>query len=191
MSVAKITLIFNSVLGVADRVLQICYYALTHKNKYFVSLADDVSADDIALTFIFLPLSLHFIIILTFVLFHYEQGITFITKIKSFFVYLISSELLFPVGIHESFKTKYSEYADNPLVTMKILNAIHALFISIPQIIIISVNSSAMGEFEKIDIASIVLSAFFLVWSAIYYFLCSMFETDYDDCITNIVYKNE
>ena len=163
MSVAKVTLIFNSVLGVADRVLQICYYALTHKNNSFLS-----SADDIAFTFIFLPLGLHFIIILTFVLFHYEQGITFLTKIKSFFLYLISSELLLPVGIHESFKTKYSEYADNPLVTMKILNAIHALFISIPQIIIISVNSSARDEFEKIDIAAMVLSAFFLVWSAIY-----------------------
>ena len=152
MSVAKVTLIFNSVLGVADRVLQICYYALTHKNNRFVLS----TADDIAITFIFLPLGLHFIIILTFVLFHYEQGITFLTKIKSFFVYLISSELLLPFGVHESFKTKYSESADNPLITMKILNAIHALFISIPQIIIISINSSARDEFEKIDIASMV-----------------------------------
>ena len=186
MSVAKITLIFNSVIGVAERVIQICYYALTHKNDDFVS-----DADKIALTFIFLPLGLHFIIIITFVLFHYEQRITFLTKIKSFFLYLISSELLFPIGVHESFKTKYSKNADNPLVTMKILNAIHILFISIPQIIIISVNSSANDKFEKIDIASLTLSAFFLVWSVIYYFLCSIFEIDYDDCITDIVYKNE
>ena len=191
MSVAKITLIFNSVLGVADRVLQICYYALTHKNKSFDSLPDDIAADDIALTFIFLPLGLHFIIILTFVLFHYEQGITFLTRIKSFFVYIISSELLLPMGIHESFKTKYSENADNHIVTMKLLNSFHALFVSVPQIIIISINSSARDSFEKLDIASLVFSAFFLVWSIVYYFLCSLFESDYDDLITNIVYKNE
>ena len=95
------------------------------------------------------------------------------------------------MGVHESFKTKYSESADNPIVTMKILNSFHALFVAVPQIIIISINSSARDNFEKIDIASMVFSAFFLVWSIIYYFLCTMFESDYDDLITNIVYKNE
>ena len=184
--ITKITLIFNSILGITNRVLQICYYAMTRKNDYFLS-----SADTIILTFIILPLGLNLLIILTFVLFHYEPGITFLTKIKSFFVYIISSELLLPMGVHESFKTKYSESADNPIVTMKILNSFHALFVAVPQIIIISINSSARDNFEKIDIASMVFSAFFLIWSIIYYFLCTMFESDYDDLITNIVYKNE
>ena len=184
--ITKITLIFNSILGITNRVLQICYYAMTRKNDYFLS-----SADTIILTFIILPLGLNLLIILTFVLFHYEPGITFLAKIKSFFVYIISSELLLPMGVHESFKTKYSESADNPIVTMKILNSFHALFVAVPQIIIISINSSARGNFEKIDIASMVFSAFFLIWSIIYYFLCTMFESDYDDLITNIVYKNE
>ena len=184
--ITKITLIFNSILGITNRVLQICYYAMTRKNDYFLS-----SADTITLTFIILPLGLNLLIILTFVLFHYEPGITFLTKIKSFFVYIISSELLLPMGVHESFKTKYSENADNPIVTMKILNSFHALFVAVPQNIIISINSSARDNFEKIDIASMVFSAFFLVWSIIYYFLCTMFESDYDDLITNIVYKNE
>ena len=184
--ITKITLIFNSILGITNRVLQICYYAMTRKNDYFLS-----SADTITLTFIILPLGLNLLIILTFVLVHYEPGITFLTKIKSFFVYIISSELLLPMGVHESFKTKYSESADNPIVTMKILNSFHALFVAVPQIIIISINSSARDNFEKIDIASMVFSAFFLIWSIIYYFLCTMFESDYDDLITNIVYKNE
>ena len=184
--ITKITLIFNSILGITNRVLQICYYAITRKNDYFLS-----SADTITLTFIILPLGLNLLIILTFVLFHYEPGITFLTKLKSFFVYIISSELLLPMGVHESFKTKYSESADNPIVTMKILNSFHALFVAVPQIIIISINSSARDNFEKIDIASMVFSAFFLIWSIIYYFLCTMFESDYDDLITNIVYKNE
>ena len=183
---AKITIIFNCLLGISNRILQIIYYVLTKRDNKFLERADDIT-----LTFIFLPLGINFIIIITFVLFHHEQGITILTKIKSFFLYLISSELLLPMGIQESFKTKYSEYADNPLVTMKLLNCVHAIFIAIPQIIIISANSSANDEFKKIDIASLVLSACFLVWSAVYYFLCSIFEVDYDDYISNIVYKNE
>ena len=186
---AKITIILNSILGIADRVLQICYYALTKKDNKFNKIKD--SADNIALTFIILPFGFHFILILTFVLFHYEQGLTCLTKIKSFFLYLISSELLIPHGIQVSFKTKYSEYSDNPLVTMKLLNAVHVLFISVPEILIISINSSANDEFKKIDIASLVISAFFIVWSAIYYLLCTRFEADYDDYITLAIYKNE
>ncbi len=186
---AKITIILNSILGIADRVLQICYYALTKKDNKFNKIKD--SADNIALTFIILPFGFHFILILTFVLFHYEQGLTCLSKIKSFFLYLISSELLIPHGIQVSFKTKYSEYSDNPLVTMKLLNAVHVLFISVPEILIISINSSANDEFKKIDIASLVISAFFIVWSAIYYLLCTRFEADYDDYITLAIYKNE
>ena len=183
----KVTLLLNSLLGLSDRVLQICYYALTKKKGNF--LID--TADKIALTFIILPFAFNFIIILSFVLFHHEQGITCFSKIKSFFLYLLSSEILFPIGIQASLKTKYSEYADNPLVTMKLLNAVHSLFISVPQIIIISVNCSAIDNFENIDIASLVFSAFFLVWSAVYYFLCTKFELDFDDFITLSVYKKE
>ena len=184
--IAKITIILNCLLGITDRVLQICYYSLSKKNNYFLA-----NAGDISLTFIFLPLGLNFIIIITFVLFHYEKGITFLTKIKSFFLYLISSELLLPMGVQESFKTKFSEYADNPIVTMKLLNSVHAMFISIPQILLITVNSSARDKFEKLDIASLVFSSLFLFWSGIYYFLCKAFEPDYDDYISKIVYKNE
>ena len=186
---AKITIILNCIFGIADRALQICYYVLTKKDNKFKNFIN--SADNIALTFIILPFGFHFILIATFVLFHYEKGLTCLSKIKSFFLYLISSELLIPLGIQASFKTKYSEYSDNPLVTMKLLNAVHVLFISIPEILIISINSSANDEFKKIDIASLVISAFFIVWSAIYYLLCTKFEVDYDDYITLAVYKNE
>ena len=183
----KITIILNSILGLADRVLQICYYALTKKNNLFLLS----TADNISLTFIIIPFAFHFLIILTFVLFHYEQGLTCCTKIKNFFVYLISSEFLMPLGIQYGLKTKYSEYADNPLVTMKLLNAVHIIFVSIPQIIIISVNSSANDNFKNIDITSLVFSSFFIIWSGVYYLLCSKFEIDYDDYITLTVYKKD
>ena len=183
----KLTIILNSIFGLADRILQICYYSLTKKNDLFLLS----TADNISLTFIIIPFAFHFLIIFTFVLFHYEQGLTFCKKIKSFFIYLISAELLMPLGIQYSLKTKYSEYADNPLVTMKLLNAVHVIFISIPQIIIISINSSANNNFEKIDIASLIFSFFFIIWSGVYYFLCSKFEIDYDDYITLTVYKKD
>ena len=186
-ALVKITIILNCILGLVDRILQICYYSLTKKNNLFLLS----TADNISLTFIIIPFAFHFLIIFTFVLFHYEQGLTCCTKIKNFFIYLISSELLMPLGIQYSLKTKYSEYADNPLVTMKLVNAVHVIFISIPQIIIISINSSANDNFEKIDIASLFFSSFFIIWSGIYYLLCSKFEIDYDDYITLSVYKKD
>jgi len=181
-----ITYYLNCLLGITDRVLQICYYIIAKKEDEF----KEETADKMCLTFIVLPFGFNFFIILFFCLFHYEEKITFLTKIKSFFLYLISTELLFPIGIQISFKTKYSENADNPLVTMKLLNAIHIIFISIPQILIISVNSSAKGEFTKLDIASLVISAIFAVWSIVYYFLCIIKEVEYDNYITSIAYND-
>ena len=180
-----ITYYFNCLIGVTDRILQIWYYAYSKKNNKF----GVKTADSIALTFIILPLGLNFILITLYCLFHHEEQITIVTKIKSFFLYLISTELLYPIGVQTSFKTKFSENADNPIVTMKLLNATHAMFISIPQILIISINSSANGYFAKIDIASLIFSIFFIVWSAVYYVLCIIKEVEYDDYITFTIYK--
>ena len=176
---------FNCLLGIADRVLQICYYCFTRKNNAF----EVPTADKITLTFIILPFGLNFILITIYCLFHHEEQITILTKIKSFFLYLISTELLYPIGVQTSFKTKFSENADNPIVTMKLLNGIHVMFISIPQILIISINSSAHEDFTKLDISSLVISIIFIIWSIVYYFLCAIKEIEYDDFITYSTYK--
>jgi len=180
-----ITYYFNCLLGIADRVLQICYYCFTRKNNAF----EVPTADKITLTFIILPFGLNFILITIYCLFHHEEQITILTKIKSFFLYLISTELLYPIGVQTSFKTKFSENADNPIVTMKLLNGIHVMFISIPQILIISINSSAHEDFTKLDISSLVISIIFIIWSIVYYFLCAIKEIEYDDFITYSTYK--
>ena len=180
-----ITYYFNCLLGIADRVLQICYYCFTRKNDAF----EVPTADAITLTFIILPFGLNFILITIYCLFHHEEQITILTKIKSFFLYLISTELLYPIGVQTSFKTKFSENADNPIVTMKLLNGIHVMFISIPQILIISINSSAHEDFTKLDISSLVISIIFIIWSIVYYFLCAIKEIEYDDFITYSTYK--
>ena len=180
-----ITYYFNCLLGIADRVLQICYYCFTRKNNAF----EVPTADKITLTFIILPFGLNFILITIYCLFHHEEQITILTKIKSFFLYLISTELLYPIGVQTSFKTKFSENADNPIVTMKLLNGIHVMLISIPQILIISINSSAHEDFTKLDISSLVISIIFIIWSIVYYFLCAIKEIEYDDFITYSTYK--
>ena len=126
---------------------------------------------------------------LIYCLFHHEEKLTIITKIKSFFLYLFSTEFLYPIGVQISFKTKFSENADNPLVTMKLLNSMHVMFISIPQLLIISINSSAHDHFAKIDIASLVISIIFIVWSMVYYFFCIIKEVDYDNYISSIAYS--
>ena len=72
---------------------------------------------------------------------------------------------------------------------MKLLNGIHVMFISIPQILIISINSSAHEDFTKLDISSLVISIIFIIWSIAYYFLCAIKEIEYDDFITYSTYK--
>ena len=128
-----ITYDFNCLIGIVDRILQIFYYYLTRKkNAFQIQLVDKIT-----LIFIILPFSLNFLIIIIYCLFHHEEELTIFNKIKSFFLYLFSTEFLYPIGIQTSFKTKFSENADNPIVTMKLLNGLHIMFISIPQLLII------------------------------------------------------
>ena len=72
---------------------------------------------------------------------------------------------------------------------MELLNALHIMLISIPKIIIISINSSANERFEKLDIAFLIMSSIFTVWSIVYYFLCKVMEIEYDDYISLSTYK--
>ena len=74
---------------------------------------------------------------------------------------------------------------------MRLLNGIHVMFISIPQILIITINSSIHGMLQKLSISSLVISIAFIVWSSLYYFLCVIKEVDYDDYITNTSYHDE
>ena len=180
-----ITYYFNCLIGISDRILQICYYCFTKKNNAFeIQLVDKIT-----LTFIILPFGLNFLLITIYCLFHHEEELTILIKIKSFFLYLFSTEFLLPIGVQTSFKTKFSENADNPIVTMKLLNGLHIMFISIPQLLIICINSSVNDKFEKLDIASLIISIFFIVWSLIYYILCIIREVEYDDFITFSTYK--
>ncbi len=167
--------IVNAVLGVASRICQIVYYCKTD----FIDGTE--TARNVALTFCILPSAINLFMILIYVIFHNEEMHTVQVKIKNFFIFLFSMEFLVPYGVHYSFKTKYSFNADNIVVTMKVVNASHAMFVAIPQILIVSIYSSATDKFEPEGIASIVCSTIFLVWCVAFYFICSKYDEDLDD----------
>ena len=182
-----IPMILNSIIGLTDRVLQIVYYCLT--NHW-----DDFQTKNVkktALTFCILPSGLNFFMITIYTLFHSEEMLTPIVKLKHFLWYIFSSELLYPIGVHRAFKTKYSYEADNPIITMRLVNAIHFMFVSIPQLLIVTINSSARGDFKGIDIASLVFSCFFIVWSVAYYFYCIKNDEGYDNLISQYAEKEK
>ena len=173
------TIGFNMALGIADRLAQICYVAMT---DFITSTIQKT-----AITFCVLPSAINCFMILIYVIFHNEDMHTTKFKIKIFFLYLISGELVFPIGVQRSFKSKFSANSDNIILTLKIINAIHAMFVSLPQLLIVCVHSSAVNNFKGVDIASLILSIFFLVWSVGYYFICSRKEDDYENVLEEYV----
>ena len=182
-----IPMVFNSLVGITNRVLQIVYYCLTkHWNDFQTN-----NVKKTALTFCILPTALNFFMISVYCIFHYEERLTPIVKLKNFFWYLFSSEFLYPIGVHRSFKTKYSYNADNPIITLRLVNAIHFMFVALPQLLIVTINSSARGNFKGIDIASLVFSIFFMAWSVGYYFYCIKNNDGYDNLITEYTEKEK
>ena len=182
-----IPMAFNSLVGIANRVIQICYYCLTKHWGDFQT----PNVKKTALTFCILPSALNFFMISVYCIFHYEERLTFKVKLKNFFWYLFSTEFLYPIGVHRSFKTKYSDNADNPIITMRLVNAIHFMLVAVPQLLIVTINSSARGNFKAIDISSIVLSSFFLVWSVAYYFYCIEYDSGYENLIMKYSENNK
>ena len=98
------TIGFNMALGIADRLAQICYVAMT---DFITSTIQKT-----AITFCVLPSAINCFMILIYVIFHNEDMHTTKFKIKIFFLYLISGELVFPIGVHRSFKSKFSANSD-------------------------------------------------------------------------------
>ena len=180
-------MVVNSVIGLTDRVLQIVYYCLT---KHW----DDFQTKHVkktALTFCILPSGLNFFMITIYTFFHSEEMLTPKVKLKHFLWYIFSNEILYPIGVHRAFKTKYSYSADNPIITMRLVNAMHFMFVSIPQLLIATINSSARGDFKGIDITSVVFSSLFIVWSVAYYFYCIKNDDGYDNLITQYAEKEK
>ena len=186
-----IPITFNSILGISNRIIQVIDYCLNKYNyhKYYF-LTEDIQKA--ALTFCILPTAVNIFMMGLYCIFHYEENMTPIIKIKNFFLYILSIEALFPLGVQKSLKTKYSYNADNPIITMRLVNAVHFMLVALPQILIVSINGSA-NDFgmQNLDIVSLVFSSVFMIWSIGYYFICIMNNDQYDDLITDYVEKSK
>ena len=125
-------------------------------------------------------------------LLHKEKILTLKVKIKNFILFILSMECLYPLGVQLSLRTQYSYSSDNPLITMRFINALHFLLVSLPQLLIVPINCSAKGySFHPVDITSLIFSIIFMIWSVGYYFICIVYNNPLDDYITEYVEKNK
>lgn len=180
----------NCVLGLADRIAQIVYYCLTISKATENTTFNTVK--NTALTFCILPSGINLFMIIIYLIFHHEAMLTPLIKFKFFFMYLFSFEALFPIGVHRTFMSKYSQNSDNVLITMKVINALHIMFISLPQLLIVTIYSSAIDSettkgFSPDAIASLIFAIIFIVWSIVYYFICANKEEYYDNVLPDYV----
>ena len=183
-------ILFNLVLGTLNRILQIIFYCIKRykDNGFQVDTIQQAS-----LTFCILPTAVDAFMIGLYCLLHSEEKLTVVLKIKKIILFIISMEFLFPLGVHLSLRTKYSYNSDNAIITMRLVNALHFLFVALPQVLIVPINSSINDKFEGIDIASLICSILFIFWSVGYYFICIMNDGPYEDMITDFSekYKSE
>ena len=185
-----IFLMINLLLGTINRILQIIFYCMKKYSKDDNKQFGIDTLQQASLAFCILPTAVDAFMMGLYLLLHSEENLTVKIKIKKFFTFLLSMEFLFPLGVHLSLRTKYSENSDNILFTMRLVNALHFLFVALPQILIIPINSSINdNNFEGIDIASLVLSIVFVFWTVGYYFICIINEETYDEMINNFSNK--
>ena len=167
------TITLNALIGLGDRVLQIIYFI--NKDLYYSEL------NKIGLTFIILPTAIHFFLFLMYVIFHNEPMLTIGVKAKNFLFYFLSSQLYFPLGIQRALKNRLSEVADYGIVILRVLNGIHVICVSLPQLLIVILFPLSKNEKLKIlEIISICFSGVFILWSIIYYFICESEDEDFD-----------
>lgn len=173
------TIYLNLFLCIADRACQIYYYVTTNFSNETIK--------GTCLSFILIKPGANVVMMILYLIALNDIGIGVRTKIKYFFLYVLSAEFCYSIGVHQSFKSKFSQYADNVIVTKKVINMMHIMFISMPQILIITVHSSSKGFFLPIDIANLCTSCLFITWSLIYYVLCNFKESEYEAELEMIV----
>lgn len=167
---------WNFFLCVLDRVFQIVYYAIT-------DFQNNDSLKQTALTFVIIKPIVNFTMSFINLLFIQENW-EWSRKIRKMIVYIISAEFCFPYTVQSSIDNKFEAQDYNGTkftITNKVLNVLHMMFCSLPQVLIVSVYSSYLGKFIWIDILSLVLSCLFIFWSIIYYFFCLKEWLDLDD----------
>ena len=178
-------IIINAFIGILNRIIQIIYYCVNYYGDYF----EVDTIQQASLTFCILPTIVDIFMMGLYLLLHSEEYLTVKKKFKKFILFVLSMEFLFPLGVHLSLRTKYSYNSDNELITLRLVNALHVLFVALPQILIVPFNSSVNDKCLCIDILSLVVSVIFLFWSVGYYFICISNKNPYEDMFEKFVDK--
>ncbi len=171
-------IVITTILSLADRICQILYISMTT----FVSK----TVFNTCLTFIFLlPATNIAMTIIYFITTNHDLKY----KIKNFFSFLLYTELCYSPGANKSLQTQYEEMEPHNLstyilTTQKVLNTFHIMFISLPQLLIITIHSSSVGNLKSIDIVSLIFTCLFIFWSISYYILCLTRENVFDEYLT-------
>jgi hypothetical protein len=176
-----ICLVITSILCVADRLSQIIYLATTN----FVS----ITVRNTCITFLILLPATNIFMMILYLFSSHERETK--TKIKNFFKYILFTEICYAPGANYEIQTKYEENEPQNIstyiiTTQKVLNVLHVMFISLPQLLIVTIHSSSVGRFYPIDIASLFFSCLFIFWSIIYYIVCIRLEDVFDEHLTEI-----
>ena len=170
-------LIINCILSGIETLTQFLHYFLTE----FAT----TKIKEQALAFILMRPILHLFLIIIYLCCHHEKQLTILRKIWVFFLHMACMYIGYTPGVHMSFLSKYYLDSENGMVIAKITNAYIFLLVSLPKLLIVSVNGSAIGTFTPIDIISIVFSVLFMVWCIVFYINCNIreldFETEMDD----------
>lgn len=167
---------FNFILCFLDRIFQIVYYGIT-------DFSNNESLKNTCLTFLIIKPIANVLMGLIHLIFIQENW-DFLKKIKKMLIYIISAEFCYSFAVQASIDNKYEiQEITGPkfTITNKVLNVLHMMFCSLPQILIVTIYSSYLGRFVWIDILSLSLSSLFIFWSIIYYVLCLRECIDLDD----------
>ena len=75
-------------------------------------------------------------------------------KISNFIKYMFSAEVCYSFWVQTVLENKFEaqEISNNFTITNKVLNVLHMMFCSLPQILIVCIYSSYLGRFIWIDI---------------------------------------
>lgn len=183
----------NSTLSLLDRLLQIIFYStvIFNNNNIKSSTLMYILLKPICLISIYV-LNLFFTLSSKG---YFQSSIgnsstSFKTLSKQVFFYIFSQEICFWIGIQYSIMTNsYSLYTDSPIVPCFTVNLFHVFLVSIPQIIISIVNSSANEMYDVISVLSILFSFMFFIWNIVFFSIYYMYmRSSYEKIFKEILY---
>lgn len=83
-------------------------------------------------------------------------------------------------GAHMSFFSKYYLESESGIIISRVVNAFTFIFVTLPKILIIPINSSAEGTWNWIDVLGLCVSSLNIIFLGVYYFMCNIRDFDFE-----------